>query len=276
VSEAPVGEGVPSTFAERLSNWFGRTTQIVTGVAGFSYAFGWVLAARFYGSFGVAPEEAGISFSWLAIRAFLVGIAGLALFLGARWLLRAAERGRAVVHIVRSRAMITLLISASCVAVATVVSVAAWASARGGRAGTVTVVAILACGASTALVILWLRPSGVRLGWNSSLWLRGVGGAVLGFVIVGLVLLPYRLGDHLAADVREGRPVRLPMALGVPAFQVSQVRLALADGSKPATDPLAALGCVMRLGGNGTTSIYYARGRVLRIADDNVTVASPC
>jgi hypothetical protein len=69
-----------------ISEWAGQAAQITTGVAGLSYGFGWVLMARFYGSLGVEPEEVGITFTWLVARAFLVGLAALAVLLAARWL----------------------------------------------------------------------------------------------------------------------------------------------------------------------------------------------
>ncbi|MFI5490547.1 hypothetical protein [Micromonospora echinaurantiaca] len=93
---------------------------------------------------------------------------------------------------------------------------------------------------------------------------------------MSLLLLPYRLSDHLAADVRAGREVRLPMAPGVPALQVTRVRLAPVDGQSMAAALLPATTCVSRLGGASGTSLYYVDGRVLRIADENVTALAPC
>jgi MFS family permease len=271
---APPNEGPPSTATGRVSEWFGQAAEIVTGVAGFSYAFGWILTARFFGSLGIDPEEVGISFSWLAIRAFLVGLAGLVIFLGAQWLLQAAERSEPVVHVIQSRAAIVALIVLCCMSTAGLValSLTAWVAAHDGTVGWASVVAILACGAITAVTILWLRPPTVRLAWNSRLWLRGVAGALLGFIAVTLLVTPYRLGDYLGSEVRNNKAAHLPVAPGVPALQVTRVRLTPVNSQAPAP----ALGCVLRLGGNGSTSIYYASGRVLRVSDQNVTVNEPC
>jgi hypothetical protein len=271
-------DGVPSTTTGQVSHWLGQAAQIVSGISGFSYAFGWVLTARFFGSFGVNPEDAGVSFSWLAIRAFLVGITGLAIFLIARSLLQAAERSEPVVHVIQSRAAIIVLTVVCCIGVAALValSLTGWVASSGGTVGTAPVVAVLASGTFTAVIILWLRPPSVQLGWNSSLWLRGIAGALLGFVAVSLLLMPYRLGDYLADEVRNGQATHLPVVPGVPALQITQVSLSLGGQPGSATNLLPPVNCVLRLGGNSGTSIYYANGRVLRVADENATVAAPC
>ncbi|WP_431897883.1 hypothetical protein [Micromonospora haikouensis] len=267
----------PTTLTGQVSHWFGQAAQIVSGVAGVSYAFGWVVTARFFGAFGVDPEDAGITFGWLAIRAFLVGVAGLVVFVGSRHLLQTAERSAPVVHIVQGRAAIVATTIVCCMGVAglAVLCLVAWATSRGGGVDAAAVVTILACGAAITALVLWWRPPSVQLGWNTSLWLRGAAGALLGFLGVGLLLLPYRLSDHLAADVRAGREVSLPMAPGVPALHVTRVHLAPVDGQpSPHLPPVAA--CVSRLGGAAGTSLYYLDGRVYRVADESVTVWGPC
>lgn len=271
-------ESAPTTLTGQVSHWFGQAAQIVTGVAGFSYAFGWVLTARFFGSFGVDPEDAGVSFGWLAIRAFLVGITGLVIFLASRALLRVAERSGPVVHIIQSRTVIIVLTVVCCLGVAALVALclAVWTASNGGTVDSASVIAILTCGAIIAGLVLWLRPPAVQLGWNTSLWLRGIAGALLGFITVSLLMLPYRLSDHLAVDVRDGRAVHLPMVPGVPAFQLPRVRLTPVDGQAPAPDLPPPSACVSRLGGSSGTSIYYMNGRVLRVADQNVTAVAPC
>ncbi|MFD6697276.1 hypothetical protein [Micromonospora aurantiaca (nom. illeg.)] len=261
-----------------MSHWFGQAAQIVTGVSGISYAFGWLATARFYGTFGVDPEEAGITFGWLAIRAFLIGLTGLVVFVISRRLLQVAERSAPVVHIVESRGAIAVLSFVCCMGTAGLVALCyvGWATTRSGNADTVAVTFILLAGAvSTALVLRW-RPPEVQMGWNTSLWLRGLAGALLGFLGVSLLLLPYQLSDHLAADVRAGREVRLPVAPGVPALQVTQVRLAAVDSQSPPSHLPSFTTCVSRLGGASGTSLYYIDGRVLRIADQNVIALGPC
>jgi hypothetical protein len=69
-----------------VSEWAAQAAQITTGVAGLSYAFGWILMTRFYGELGVEPEDAGVTFAWLVVRAFFVGLAALAVMLVVRWL----------------------------------------------------------------------------------------------------------------------------------------------------------------------------------------------
>jgi hypothetical protein len=69
-----------------VSEWAAQAAQITTGVAGLSYAFGWILMTRFYGELGVDPEDAGVTFAWLVVRAFFVGLTALAVMLIVRWL----------------------------------------------------------------------------------------------------------------------------------------------------------------------------------------------
>jgi hypothetical protein len=58
----------------------------VGGLAGIGYAFGWVLLSRFYGYFGITPEQAGISMPWVVVRVAVVfGLVGLADFVVAAW-----------------------------------------------------------------------------------------------------------------------------------------------------------------------------------------------
>ncbi|MEV4492563.1 hypothetical protein AB0K04_20890 [Micromonospora coxensis] len=278
IGAAPSADGSPTTLTGQVSHWFGQAAQIVTGVAGFSYAFGWVVTARFFGAFGVDPEDAGITFGWLAIRAFLVGITGLVVFVVSRHLLQAAERSAPVVHIVQSRAAIVVLTVVSCMGVAGLAALclAVWTTSRGGEVDAVPVTVILLCGAVSTGLVLWLRPPAVQLGWNTSLWLRGIAGALLGFLGVSLLLLPYRLSDHLAADVRAGRSVRLLMAPGVPALQVTRVQLAAVDGQSPPPHLPPPGTCVSRLGGAAGVSLYHVDGTVLRVADESVTARGPC
>jgi hypothetical protein len=278
VIAASQSDGGPTTLTGQVSHWFGQAAHIVTGISGFSYAFGWVVTARFFGSFGVDPEDAGVSFGWLAIRAFLIGITGLVVFLVSRYLIRAAERSSPVVHIIQSRAVIIVLTVICCLGVAALVALCliVWTTSNGSTVDTPSVLAIMACGAIIAGLVLWFRPPAVQLGWNTSLWLRGVAGALLGFVALSLLMLPYRLSDHLAADVRNGHEVHVTIVPGVPAFQVTRVRIVpLDDQAWPSGLPPASA-CLSRLGGSSGTSIYYADGQVLRVADENVTAVAPC
>ncbi|ACZ86514.1 hypothetical protein [Streptosporangium roseum] len=205
-----------------ISEWAGQAAQITTGVAGLSYAFGWVLMARFYGTLGVEPEDVGITFTWLVARAFLVGLLALTVLLVARWL---QSRATAV----RSTDL------------------------------------VLSVGTEVRSLME------VRLPLHGRHLLRGVAGALVGFVVVSLLVLPFRLGDRFATDARAGKPVDFGL-LGMSAIRVTRVRLASAD---PAEPPPAA-GCVLRLGSNAGTSLFVVEGHVMRLSDQNVTVSSPC
>jgi hypothetical protein len=282
VSQTQATENERHSFIDGVPQWFGQAAQVGTGVAGFSYGFGWVLATRFYSNFGIDPQDAGVDFAWLAIRSFMVGVAGLAAFLCVRWLLRAAKRGKSSVRVVQSRAAIVGLILVSCLGIAGIVALglSAWVTETGGDVSGASFAAVLLCGALIAALLLKVRPPAVRLGWNSELWLRGVAGAISGFVVVGLLLLPYQLGGRLASEVRHGEEVHVPIMPGVPVFDIVKVRLIAVSDQPIPPGPLAAIngsgGCVLRLGEHDGTSIYYAHGVVLRISDQNVTATGPC
>ncbi|MGW5740996.1 hypothetical protein [Amycolatopsis sp. NPDC003861] len=205
-----------------VSEWAAQAAQITTGVAGLSYAFGWLLMARFYGVLGVDPEDVGITFTWLVARAFLVGLVALAAFLAVRWLQNRATSAQST-----------------------------WIRLSFG-----TGVRSLA---------------EVRLPLPGRYLLRGLAGALAGFAVVFLVVLPFRLGDRFAADALAGRPVAFGV-LGTTVIRAPEVRLSSADPANPAPAP----GCVLRLGGNAGTSLFIAGGRVIRVSDQNVTVSSSC
>jgi hypothetical protein len=272
MTDLPTGEP-PSTFTGRLSEWFGQAAQIATGIGGVSYAFGWLLTARFYGSLGIDPEEAGVTFSWLVVRAFLIGLLGLVVVLGVRRLLQLAARSGPITRLVQSRTAIVVSLLLTCAGMAGIVALAytVWL-APDGADSTSAVIAILGCGVLIGLAVFRLRPSSFSLRWNSRYWLRGVAGALLGFLIVCLALLPFRLGDRLAGEVRAGHPVTVDALPGVPAIKVVEVLLSPAD---PA-GPNSAAGCALRLGGGAGTSLFMVDGKVLRVSDQNVMVTSPC
>lgn len=263
----------PPSLTGRLSEWFGQAAQIATGISGASYAFGWLLTARFYGGLGVDPEEVGVTFSWLVVRAFLIGLLGLVVVLGVRQLLQLAARSGPITRIVQSQTAIVLSLLLTCGGMAGVIALAyiVW-FAPDGTDPTATVIAILACAALIGLVVWWLRPSSFRLRWNSRYWLRGLAGALLGFLVTALLLLPFRLGDRLVADVRAGRPVTIDVLPGVPAIKAVKVRVASADPAK--ASPISE--CALRLGSGAGTSLFVVHGKVLRASDQNITVTSPC
>ncbi|RCG28235.1 hypothetical protein DQ384_24190 [Sphaerisporangium album] len=263
----------PPSLTGTLSEWFGQAAQIATGISGMSYAFGWLLTARFYGGLGVDPEEVGVTFSWLVVRAFLIGLLGLVVVLGVRRLLQVAGRSGPITRLVQSRTSIILSLLLTCAGMAGVIVLAylVWL-APAGTDPTGTVIAIFACAALIGLIVWWMRPSSFRLRWNSRYWLRGLAGALLGFLVTATALLPFRLGDRLVAEVRAGRPVTIDVLPGVSAIKVAEVRVTSAD---PAT-PGPAVTCVLRLGGGAGTSVFVAEGKVLRVSDQNVTVTSPC
>ncbi|MFI5490548.1 hypothetical protein [Micromonospora echinaurantiaca] len=117
----------------------------------------------------------------MAIRAFLIGLTGLAVFVLSRRLLQLAERSAPVVHIVQSRTVIVVLSVVCCMGVAGLLTLCyvGWTTTRGDQVDAMAVTFILLAGAvSTVLVLRW-RPPEVQMGWNTSLGLRGLAGALL-------------------------------------------------------------------------------------------------
>lgn len=205
-----------------ISEWAAQAAQVTTGIAGLSYAFGWALMARFYGSLGVEPEDVGITFTWLVVRAFLVGLLALAVLVSVRWLQDQATS-------VRSTNLVF----------------------------------------SVGTEVRSLME--VRLPVHGRHLLRGLAAALVGFMVVFLLALPFRLGDRFATAVRAGNPVDFGL-LGMSVIEVTQVRLTSADPAKPSP----ATRCVLRLGSNAGTSLFVMAGHVIRVSDQNVTVSSPC
>ncbi|MEU5691834.1 hypothetical protein [Actinosynnema sp. NPDC020468] len=143
-----------------------------------------------------------------------------------------------------------------------------WLQRRAASAGSIDLVL------STDLVLAAgkdVRSLVVRLPLRGGLWVRGLTGFLVGFSVVFLAVLPFRLGDRFAADARAGVPVEFGV-LGMSVIRVTPARLAAADPGAPAptTD------CVLRLGGNAGTSLFVVHGAVVRVSDQNVTVYSPC
>jgi hypothetical protein len=266
---------VPHALSD-LSAWAGHATTIATGLAGLSYAFGWILTARFYGSFGIDPESAGVTFSWLAIRAFLIGLAGLALIL----LARAAPRFASSIP-GRSQSFegpgLNTLILVGCVVAAVAVSLPA--QMLPGKRTSLAEVGIALIGGLLlgGAIIAVVRPRQVQVSPSFERLSSGVQGFLIGFTAVGVLLLPYKWGTELANDVRAGRPVQISIVPGLPAFYAPRVHLSLVDAGQPTPDvgPYLAT-CVVRLGGANGVSLYYGNGRVLRVADEVVYATGPC
>ena len=209
------------TFAA-VSERAAQTAQVATGVAGLSYGLGWLLMVRFYGALGADPEEAGVTFTWLAARAFLIGLVVLSVLLAAKALRDRAVLARPISLVFSLRTEVRSLVE-------------------------------------------------VRLRTGARHVLSAAAGVLVGFLVTALVVGPLRLGEDLAADVRDGRAVDLAV-LGLPLIRTTSVRLSGVDPASPA--PASA--CVLRLGGAGGTSLYVAQGRLLRVSDQNVNVSGPC
>jgi len=264
----------PEWLYSPASAWLAKAAQIATAVAGAAYGFGWLIAARLFGSFDVSPEEVGISFGWVAIRAFLVALASLLLLLAARSLLRAADRYATAVWPAQRHAITAGLLMAS-VGISITGDVLLIHRGYGRSPAGRTFVVLLPIAAIVAVAILRRRAAQSRQPrGQAGLWLRGLSGALASFVITILLLAPVRLADSVSAGIHAGHGTRLDLLPGVPVLQMGRVRLLPQDAlTTGASGP-----CVIRLGGSEGTSVYWDidRQRVLRLSDGNVVAAGPC
>ncbi len=274
----PAGtEEVQRPWLHSATAWITTAVQVSTAVAGAAYGFGWLTAARFYGHFGVSPEEVGISFGWLAIRAFLIALVSLALFLATRFLLQMAERYKAPVWTANRRTVTaTLLLLSLGLTVGT--DILLIKRGFGSSSGEILVLAVIPLSAVVLILALRKRAQSATLTVRGTLgvWLRGVAGGLAGFVVTILAMMPVRIADDLSNSVRRGEAARLVILPGVPVLQMERARLLPATYPQPS--PPSDTPCVVRLGGGGGTSVYWDidRQQVLRISDETVIAATPC
>lgn len=273
----PGGNASSQSLPKQVAEWFAQGAQITSGLAGLSYAFGWILAARFYGAFGQSPEEGGVTFSWLAIRAFLIGLVGLVLILTARRLLVAAGRATPIVYSVTGNlAFILTLVAVIGVPIIVLAGVFLWEMVFGNFNDLPVIIVLTATGLLLCALWIWLRPRTVTVAWNANLLFRGLAGLVVGIVVVSFILVPLRLADHLVSDVQAGRSIRLLIMPGVPVFEVPLVHV-VPNTTQPIPVELGGTStCFQRLGSDGADAIYVVSGQVVRVPEEYHVTTMPC
>jgi hypothetical protein len=271
------GEG-QSTPADR---WLGTAAQLGTAAAGVAYGYGWIICARFYSHFGMTPEEAGISFDWLAVRAFLIALAVFALIFAVRLVSHTAERFDSVTKFIDGRVAASVSIVILCVGSGLLLDLGLLTFLKQASQFLIWGTICLCLLVAGKLIFLRAAQEPLKIAWNAKLFLRGASAALVGFTVVSLVLLPYRLADKLSQEVREGRSAYLPILPGIDAIHIEKIRVILINsnlaGALPRQLETSGL-CLMNLGGSDGSSFYFdpQSKNVFRFSDQNVSTINPC
>lgn len=267
-------------FTRDISDLFGRAAQIATGLAGLSYAFGWILANRFYSQFGESPEDGGVSFPWLAVRAFIFSFAALMAVFLIRFLMRAAQRATPGAYSPGRWA--TFGIAGSLIVLTPAVAIPVTFSIEKlvGKDEIAPLldrfpelVGGLIVGVIFAALFLHIAPNSLKFEWNANLVLRGLAGFLTGAIALTYCLLPFQIADNLATNIRDGHSVKLQIFPKLTVFEASRVRVIAIGG---ADIPFAPQNCVLRLGSNSATAIYYVNKHVVRIPEQSHVIVGPC
>jgi hypothetical protein len=233
----------------------------------------------FFSHFDISPEDAGVSFDWLAVRAFLIAVVVLAVVLIARFLSRNAERYGPAVRIVESRAVVIAAKLLLALSVGTAIG-ALIRRSFGYSLVMVLIPALLVLGTG---IWIWLNPSSepLQIAWNARILLKGVAGALAGFVVAALVCFPYRMTAQLAGEVKAGRPVQVSILPGLIAFEVVRMRVVFIPNSDSTSSVIRGKRldiCLMHLGGSDGNSYFYdfQSGHVLVLNDQDIVARQPC
>lgn len=258
-------------------------TSVLVGAT--LYGAGWVFFARFYTAFGVYPEEVGINFGFVVVRASLILLAvgaviGLSAAVsgGTRRLLKlAASESLDVSSRIVATAIVLfdLLIVAS--AIVAYVVFPPWS-----RIGPLWFFALMPVAVIVVVGAVWVMTPkivdafGLRTG-RSAVTLRMLNVALVVSVLfaAGYGALSFAGADHLASRVRDGQPIT-----GI-AFQVPLVQVHLVS---PGQTPLGMPGpeeCVSLLGQSEGEVVFVRSSQpgdpVVRVPMEAVVVVhGPC
>jgi hypothetical protein len=255
-------------------------------LAAFIYGFGWVLASRFYGTFGVSPEEVGVGFAFLLVRAVFVLIAG-AVVLGSIWgsLRWLSER----VGWLEVRDPLRYLLACAGLLIgvlATTIGTGdflAWVSAS---------VALSAFSHSIGDLVRSRveraerernreasasRGSRSHIRINGALVLR-VASWTFGVITLVLVMVaPFVLADRLADQVRSGKELAASVLPRVAGLRVQRVLTSTTDGM-PVTASIPAGSCLSFLGSANEVAVLYdnMRRMTARVPVSRISLEQPC
>ena len=151
------------------SRW-AELAPLATLVAGLSYGFGWLTAISFFGRIGIAPEEAGVDFAWIAIRAFFLTVGVLTLLAVARLAVIYAAHLSERAFVVRSTRGVRALTFLGCLlaSLLTGLVVSAISYLYYGELSIPTLLLITSGGIVAGIVVNLLRPptDPITFNWN--------------------------------------------------------------------------------------------------------------
>lgn len=255
-------------------------------LAAFIYGFGWVLTARFYGKFGVSPEEVGVGFAFLLVRVVFVLMASLVI-LGSIWgSLRWLSERVGWLEIPTSSPL----------------RLVAGAIAVSGGALVVVLLPVIAVPVAVPVITNFLgdlyrrrrrntadanvdedtsdrpsrephsRPMRIDLGHllKVTSWFFAVAAVAM------VLLAPFILADRLASQVRIGDELAVSVLPGVAGLRVQKVMAMTTDGM-PVTESVPNGSCVSLLGSSEVAVLYdHRRGVTSRVPVGRLSLEQPC
>ncbi|MEV4313347.1 hypothetical protein [Actinocrispum sp. NPDC049592] len=250
-----LGDGVTTTLT-RSNPGFGvtkdearqvlRDGQVLLGViVATLYGASWLAAQWFYGSFGVTPEEVGLTTVDLLLAS------GITSILVATGILLVDGIWRQVRHPAVRVPLFTVIGAL----------LGAWAS---GWSGVLIDGAVLgAIGAGTSEWVPAPRPRSRR-------WVL----VVTGFVLVGLLVMAYGTADEVKLNVERDEPATPSLLnIQVAALWAPTVRVWAVEGQN-LPPGLPAGDCVHRLGNAYGITVFLRKGQVFRVPTQNVVSAT--
>lgn len=250
--------------------------QAATVLGGVAYGSGWAMAGRLYGQLGVAPEDVGITSTWLAVRAFTVVVLLAIAVRASTGLLRTRRFKGPLVGSVSNKPILILLLS-SMTLVPFLISGLVVLFLKGPQL--LTGAALLIAWIPTTAIVVRVRGvrEPIRLGWDLRLWVRFLGAVLLSFACTAFIMFPFLYADNLARRVEKGQGFRAAALPGIVAFRADPVTVAPTSGQLPAALALHGT-CYVRLGSaDGTTVLYDYRGHdSIRVGNAQIIVHTGC
>jgi hypothetical protein len=205
------------------------TVKEIAGLAGLVsvllYGFGWLFASRFYGEFGVQPEEAGVTAEWLIPRIVTAALpTTLVILVGYRVteLGRARSTRRAVIYAATFMCGVGAL----------------WVRFLAEKDDSFySVPSIL------GLAVVEVGGALLAVSWTWVGKIRGLRAVCCAVIAVTTAVLPVRLAADLSDSVRESNAITWRFFPGVPIVNAPPVTVLKRDASllEPEVGPCAIL-----------------------------------
>lgn len=236
-------------------------------VAAFIYGFGWVLAARFYGKFGVSPEEVGVGFAFLLVRAVFVLVASAVVLGSIWWALRWLSERVGWLEIPASSPLKWVAVVTAVVAASLAASLVSIMSALP------IIVPLLASLLTKSMADVAGRIRRINFGrvLRAISWVFGVVGVAM------VLLAPFFIADRLAHQVRAGKELAVSVLPGVAGLRVQKVTATTTD-AMPVTASVPNGSCVSLFGASQEVAVLYdpKTGVTSRVPVGRLSLEQPC